>query len=79
MDGSGAGWDLEDVFLGDTGPTSNSNATAPDYQYMTSSGESFPLVGGYWANAANAGLWGVLVNYSASYASSLFGARLAKV
>ena len=79
MDGQGAGWDLEDVFLGDTGPTSNSNATAPDYQYMNSSGECFPIVGGYWNHAADAGLWIVDVYYAASYANSSVGARLAKV
>ncbi len=79
MDGSGAGWDLEDVFLGDTGPTSNSNATAPDQQYMSSSGESFSVVGGDWVSAASAGLWCVSVNNSASYPYSGIGARLAKV
>lgn len=79
MDGQGAGWDLEDVFLGDTGPTSNSNATAPDYQYMNSSGEYFPVVGGYWGHAAHAGLWDVYVGYAASSANSNVGARLAKV
>lgn len=79
MDGQGAGWDLEDVFLGDTGPTSNSNATAPDYQYMNSSGEYFPIVGGYWTYAADAGLWNVFVSYAASYPYSFVGARLAKV
>lgn len=79
MDGQGAGWDLEDVFLGDTGPTSNSNATAPDYQYMNSSGEYFPFVGGLWSTAAGAGLWSVNVGYAASGADSSLGARLAKV
>ncbi|WP_417539569.1 hypothetical protein [Marinobacter sp.] len=80
MDGTGTGWDLEDVFIGDTGPTSNSNATAPDYQYMTSTGEFFPFVGGSWmGNAAAAGLWNLNVYYSASASSSYLGARLAKV
>jgi hypothetical protein len=79
MDGSGAGWDLEDVFLGDTGPTSNSNATAPDYQYMNSSGEYFPLVGGLWDGAADAGLWYLSVVSAAWGTGSGVGARLAKV
>src|SRR5690606_12708173 len=46
MDHSGATYDFADVFIGDTGPTSNSNATAPDYQYFNEDQESFPLVGG---------------------------------
>ncbi len=79
MDGQGTGWDLEDVFIGDTGPTSNSNATAPDYQYITNTGEYFPFVGGNWSYAATAGLWCVLVNDSASSTVSNIGARLAKV
>ncbi|MFD2407407.1 hypothetical protein ACFSVK_19355 [Azorhizophilus paspali] len=70
MDGQGAGWDLEDVFLGDTGPTSNSNATVPDYQYMTNSGEEFPVVGGDENDAANAGLWNIRVAFAAGNTST---------
>ena len=78
MASSGAGFDFDDVFIGDTGPTSNSDATAPDYQYFTTS-ECFPIVGGYWSNAAAAGLWSVSCSYAATNASTLIGARLAKV
>jgi hypothetical protein len=79
MDASGSGYDMDDVFIGKTGPTSNSGATAPDYQYWNNSAESFPFVGGYWSNGANAGLWIVHCNYAASRSNSSLGARLAKV
>lgn len=79
MDGQGSGWDLEDVFIGDTGPASNSDATAPDRQYLTTSGEVFPIVGGYWTYAADAGLWCVIVHIAASHSRAYIGARLARV
>ena len=78
MDGSGTGYDFDDVFIGDTGPTSNSNATAPDLQYF-GTGEYFPYVGGYWSNDLAAGLWFVSCDYAASYTYTYLGARLAKV
>lgn len=78
MDGSGTGFNYDDVFIGDTGPTSNTNATAPDYQYFTS-GEYFPIVGGLWSNDLIAGLWYVFCINAASNASPYVGARLAKV
>ena len=78
MDGSGTGFNYDDVFIGDTGPTSNANATAPDYQWF-GTGEYFPLAGGHWFNALDAGLWYVTCNYSATNAYTNFGARLAKV
>lgn len=79
MDHSAATYDFADVFIGDTGPTSNSNATAPDYQYFNEDSEYFPLVGGYWSNASHAGLWDLLVIHAASGTYTNVGARLAKV
>jgi hypothetical protein len=70
---------MDDVFIGKTGPTSNSGATAPDYQYWNNSAEFFPLVGGYWGNGANAGLWDVYCDFAASDSYTSIGARLAKV
>jgi hypothetical protein len=79
MDHSAANYDFADVFIGDTGPTSNSNATAPDYQYFNEDTEYFPFVGGGWSDAAIAGLWTVYCYYAASGAHTHIGARLAKV
>ncbi|NYT80867.1 hypothetical protein H0A70_05085 [Alcaligenaceae bacterium] len=79
MDHSAANYDFADVFIGDTGPTSNSNATAPDYQWFSEDSECFPLAGGNSSYAADAGLWNVNCSYAASYANSSIGARLAKV
>ena len=59
MDANGSGYDMDDVFIGKTGPTSNSGATAPDYQYWNNSAEYFPFVGGLWSFGAGAGLWNV--------------------
>ncbi len=78
MDGVGAGFNYDDVFIGDTGPTSNADATAPDYQQFAL-GEYFPFVGGYWFNALDAGLWHVRCSLAASNTSTDIGARLAKV
>ena len=78
MSVNGTGYDFDDVFIGDTGPTSNSNATAPDYQYFTT-GEYFPIVGGYWNFAVSAGLWCLYCYYDASSTATYIGARLAKV
>lgn len=75
---NGTGYDFDEVFIGDTGPTSNSNATAPDYQYFTTS-EYFPSVGGSWGTALSAGLWYVICGHAASYMITYLGARLAKV
>jgi hypothetical protein len=79
MDASGSGYDMDDVFLSKTGPTSNSGATAPDGQYWNNSAESFPLVGGRWDHGAGAGLWNVHCPYAASFSNPGIGARLAKV
>lgn len=74
---NGTGYDYDEVFIGDTGPTTNSNATAPDYQNFIV-GEFFPSVGGYWAIDLIAGLWDVDCSGDAG-ARSYIGARLAKV
>ena len=76
---SAATYDFADVFIGDTGSTSNSNATAPDYQYFNEDQEYCPIVGGYWNTGANAGLWTVNCDRAASYSYTSIGARLAKV
>ena len=76
---SAATYDFADVFIGDTGPTSKSNATAPDYQYFNEDRECFAIVGGYWSYGAIAGVWGVDCNIAASSSNASFGARLAKV
>lgn len=76
---SAATYDFADVFIGDTGPTSNTSATAPDQQYFNEDGEYFPYVGGHWSNAAGAGLWYVYCGSAASSAYTSVGARLAKV
>jgi len=78
MNANGAGYDYDEVFIGDTGPTTNSNATAPDYQWF-GLGDYFPCVGGYWINALIAGLWGVNCVNDATVANAGIGARLAKV
>lgn len=72
-------FNFTDHFIGDTGPTTNTNATAPDYQYFNEASEFVPAVGGLWSGAAGAGLWSVNVIYSASGSHSTRGARLAKV
>lgn len=79
MDHSGADYDFADVFIGDTGPTSNSSATAPDYQWFSEDNEYFPIVGGDWSDAASAGLWHVVCSSAASSSNTGLGARLAKV
>ena len=79
MDANGSGYDMDDVFIGKTGPTNNSGATAPDYQYWNDSAGSFPIVGGAWSPGAAAGLWHVTCGDAASNSSPYFGARLAKV
>lgn len=79
MDHSGPNYDFADMFIGDTGPTSNSNATAPDSQYFNEDNESFPNVGGNWNNEARAGLWFVDCGNAASTSGVNIGARLAKV
>jgi hypothetical protein len=76
---NGIGYDMDDVFLAETGPTSNSGATAPDYQYWNNSAEYFPVVGGKWSSGAIAGLWNVNCDHAASNSTTSFGARLAKV
>ena len=78
MDGAGTGFNYDDVFIGNTGPTSNADATAPDYQYFAL-GEYFPFVGGNWGDDLNAGLWSVNCSYAASITGADIGARLAKV
>lgn len=73
-------YNFSDLFIGDDGPSSNVDATVPDYQYFNSgAGPYFPIVGGYWGHAAHAGLWCLHVRYAASHSSTYFGARLAKV
>jgi hypothetical protein len=79
MDANGSGYDMDDVFLSKTGPTSNSGATAPDGQYWNNSAEYFPIVGGHWSRGADAGLWSVYCSYAASFSGTGLGARLAKV
>ncbi len=79
MDQSGAAYDFASVFIGDNGPTSNSDATCPDYQYFNEGSGHFPLVGGSWSNGASAGLWGVSCGSAASDSLTNIGARLAKV
>lgn len=76
---NGAGYDFDDVFIGDTGPTSNSNATAPDQQYFNEASEYFPFVGGDWSIGAAAGLWDVHCGSAASSTNAGIGGRLAKV
>ena len=67
-------------FIPDTYSTSNdSTATLPDYVRWRDAGEYYPIVGGHWSNAANAGLWSVLCYYAASYSAAIIGARLARV
>ena len=79
MDHSAANYDFADVFIGDTGPTSNFNATAPDSQHFNEDSEFFPLVGGHWSPAPVAGLWSVNCSLAASSTYPNIGARLAKV
>jgi hypothetical protein len=67
-------------FIPNTYSTSNdSTATMPDYVRWRDSGEYYPSVGGYWSLGANAGLWCVYCNFSASTAFSHIGARLARI
>lgn len=79
MDQSGPNYNFADVFIGDTGPTTNTNATAPDYQYFKEDSEYFPSVGGDWSTAAGAGLWLVHCSDAAPNSYSTVGSRLAKV
>ena len=70
----------DEQFIANTYSTSNdASATLPDYRRWYDGGEYYPCVGGYWSNGANAGLWCVLCSYSASFANSYFGARLARI
>lgn len=66
-------------FLPATFAASGAAATTPDQQYFSDASEYFPIVGGDWINAADAGLWCVICYSAASYVSTNFGARLAKV
>lgn len=79
MDGQGDGWDLGDIFLGDTGPTTNAGATAPDWQYMGNVSGMVAAVGGNWEAGANAGLWTVYIFSSELAAGVDIGTRLAKI
>lgn len=79
VDGAGAGYDFADGFIGAVGGSGSTNATVPDRQSLSSSFESFPIIGGDCASADHAGLWSMYVHYSASGSDSLMGARLAKV
>ena len=79
MTGAGAGWSMEDVFIGDTGPASNGGATAPDQSFMRALGEEFGVVSGTWSSADNAGLWALNILYADTFVNAGFSARVAKV
>lgn len=79
MDSNGSGYDMDDVFLSKTGPTSNSGATAPDGQYLNGTRECSLMVGGNCGTGSGAGLWCVWCANAADESSALSGARLAKV
>lgn len=79
MDGSGATWDLEDVIIGNTGPATNSDATAPDQSYLQTTGTTYPFAGGNWGNGVNAGLWALSAFLTATDTANYAGARVAKV
>lgn len=79
MSATGAGFDMNDVFIASAGPENNSAATAPDLQYFNNYREYFPVVGGGWSAAADAGLWCVSCGFAASGTGANVGARLAKV
>lgn len=66
-------------FIANTYQSSNSDATAPDRQYFSDAGSYYPITGGYWGNAAAAGLWFVHCDNDPSYSDAGIGARLAKV
>jgi hypothetical protein len=76
---NGIGYDMDDVFLAETGPTINSGATAPDYQYWHDLFESFPVVGGGWGDGAIAGLWCCTCNHGVTDSGVNRGTRLVKV
>ena len=70
----------DEQFIADTySGSDDATATIPDYNRWRNAGEYYPIVGGFWSYAENAGLWVVLCNAAASYSYSSFGARLARV
>lgn len=81
MSQSGTGFNYADIFAGDTGQTTNSNATVPDYEYYygASSATFYPVVGGSYSNSTNAGLWFVRCNLASTDTNTFVGARLAKI
>lgn len=80
MEDTGDGFSLTDGFIGDSGPTANTNATVPDYyHYGASLVDYIPYVGGYWDAGSNAGLWVFTVVYTAASVNVYLGSRLAKI
>ncbi|MCD6006910.1 hypothetical protein [Halomonas sp. IOP_31] len=70
----------DEQFVANTYSTSNdASATLPDYRRWRESGEYYPIVGGYWAYGAYAGLWYLYCGNSASGSFSDVGARLARI
>lgn len=73
---SGVSHDFRDVFVPDAG--ASSGGAWRDYGYFDTTSDYFPVTGGFWGGGANAGLWCVYCDVSASFADASIGARLAK-
>lgn len=75
MDGSGAGYDFNDVFIPKNIDATASNGTYGDYYYEAIS--NFVCYhGGYWENGAGAGLFFLSLNNTTSLAYSANGPRV---
>ena len=74
---AGANYDLSQVFLPATIDASASNGTYADAFWSAANCVAYH--GGYWDLGANAGLFCLAVDHAASYSSTTFGGRLAKV
>lgn len=72
------GYDFADHFIGNTGLTDNTNATAPDYQEFMSTGNDYPAVGGGYSHADRSGLWGLYIGGDINAISNSRGSRLSK-
>ena len=83
LDVSGENWSARHLFIGDyaSKAASTDAAAYPDTQWLYANDSNYEkvlYVGGYYNNAASAGLFFAHVYSNPAYSNSLFGGRLAK-
>lgn len=76
---AGVDFNFSHFFIGDNGPSANSNAVAPDYQYMSFSGEHAVDTGGPYSGGGGAGLWHMHANYGLNNKENRIGGRITKI